>query len=157
MRPSDSSAVGIPDVLSQGLKKQLGQHQLRAYTVPFSFVVPTDWVSCLFDAEPYLSAPAEFLKTRQRANGGEILLAPIRASRQVLEVSSSVKYTNVHHGSWTMLDRESDGMQAAEASLQELNIYEPDPAIYSAILSKVRRASLDCYVHEVSFSNICDL
>ncbi|KAL3156665.1 hypothetical protein ABBQ38_000946 [Trebouxia sp. C0009 RCD-2024] len=123
LRPSDSSAVGIPDVLSQGLKKQL---------------------------EPYLSAPAEFLKTRQRANGGEILLAPIRASRQVLEVSSSVKYTNVHHGSWTMLDRESDGMQAAEASLQELNIYEPDPAIYSAILSKVRRASLDCYVHEAA-------
>ena len=42
-------------------------------------------------------------------------------------------------------------VQAAEASLQELNIYEPDPAIYSAVLSKVRRASLDCYVHEVSF------
>ncbi|KAL3132429.1 hypothetical protein ABBQ32_008987 [Trebouxia sp. C0010 RCD-2024] len=97
LRPADSSAVGIPDVLSQGLKKQL---------------------------EPYLSAPAEFLKTRQRANGGEILLAPIRASRQVLE--------------------------AAEASLQELNIYEPDPAIYAAVLSKVRRASLDCYVHEAA-------
>lgn len=44
-----------------------------------------------------------------------------------------------------------DGMQAAEASLRELNIYEPDPAIYTAVLSKVRRASLDCYVHEVSF------
>ena len=43
-------------------------------------------------------------------------------------------------------------MQAAEASLRELNIYEPDPAIYRAVLSKVRRASLDCYVHEVSFS-----
>lgn len=42
-------------------------------------------------------------------------------------------------------------MQAAEASLRELNIYEPDPAIYTAVLSKVRRASLDCYVHEVSF------
>ena len=41
-------------------------------------------------------------------------------------------------------------MQAAEASLRELNIYEPDPAIYTAVLSKVRRASLDCYVHEVS-------
>lgn len=100
LRPPDSSAVGIPDVLSQGLKKQL---------------------------EPYLSAPAEFLKTRQRANGGEILLAPIRASRQVLE--------------------------AAEASLRELNIYEPDPAIYRAVLSKVRRASLDCYVHEAADSD----
>lgn len=42
-------------------------------------------------------------------------------------------------------------MQAAEASLRELNIYEPDPAVYTAVLSKVRRASLDCYVHEVSF------
>ena len=41
-------------------------------------------------------------------------------------------------------------MQAAEASLRELNIYEPDPAIYTAVLSKVRRASLDCYVREVS-------
>ena len=41
------------------------------------------------------------------------------------------------------------GMQAAEASLRELNIYEPDPAIYSAVLSKVRRASLDCYIHQV--------
>ena len=41
-------------------------------------------------------------------------------------------------------------MQAAEGSLRELNIYEPDPAIYSAVLSKVRRASLDCYIHQVS-------
>lgn len=48
-------------------------------------------------------------------------------------------------------------VQAAEASLQELNIYEPDPAIYAAVLSKVRRASLDCYVHEVSSPNICSL
>lgn len=92
-----SCAAAIPNVLSQSLKKQL---------------------------EPYLSAPAEFLKTRQRANGGEIILAPIRASRQVLE--------------------------AAEAALQQLNIYEPDPAIYTSVLSKVRRASLDCYLREAA-------
>lgn len=97
LQPPPSKAAGIPDVLSQSLKKQL---------------------------EPYLSAPAEFLKTRQRANGGEIILAPIRASRQVLE--------------------------AAEASLRELNIYEPDPAIYNSVLSKVRRASLDCYIREAA-------
>ncbi|KAL0024482.1 hypothetical protein WJX77_008595 [Trebouxia sp. C0004] len=95
LRPPSSSAAGIPNVLSQTLKKQL---------------------------EPYLSAPAEFLRTRQRANGGEIILAPIRSSRQILE--------------------------AAEASLRELNIYEPDPAIYNSVLSKVRIASLDCYIRE---------
>jgi hypothetical protein len=41
-------------------------------------------------------------------------------------------------------------LQAAEASLRELNIYEPDPAIYNSVLSKVRIASLDCYIREVS-------
>ncbi|DBA99086.1 hypothetical protein WJX77_008595 [Trebouxia sp. C0004] len=97
LRPPSSSAAGIPNVLSQTLKKQL---------------------------EPYLSAPAEFLRTRQRANGGEIILAPIRSSRQILE--------------------------AAEASLRELNIYEPDPAIYNSVLSKVRIASLDCYIREAA-------
>ncbi|DBB14116.1 TPA: hypothetical protein ACH3X3_001069 [Trebouxia sp. C0006] len=95
LRPPSSSAAGIPSVLSHSLKKQL---------------------------EPYLSAPAEFLRTRQRANGGEIILAPIRSSRQILE--------------------------AAEAALRELNIYEPDPAIYNSVLSKVRIASLDCYIRE---------
>ena len=40
-------------------------------------------------------------------------------------------------------------VQAAEAALQQLNIYEPDPAIYTSVLSKVRRASLDCYLREV--------
>ena len=41
-------------------------------------------------------------------------------------------------------------LQAAEAALRELNIYEPDPAIYNSVLSKVRIASLDCYIREVS-------
>ena len=40
-------------------------------------------------------------------------------------------------------------LQAAERDLQELNIYEPDPKIYTSALAKVRRASLDCYARQV--------
>ena len=40
-------------------------------------------------------------------------------------------------------------MQAADASLRDLNIYDPDPAIYTSVLGKVRKASLDCYIREV--------
>lgn len=47
-------------------------------------------------------------------------------------------------------------LQAAEAALRELNIYEPDPAIYNSVLSKVRIASLDCYIREVSH-NLCNV
>jgi hypothetical protein len=36
-----------------------------------------------------LGAPLEFLKSRQRANGGEKLLAPIRSARRRLKVSPS--------------------------------------------------------------------
>ena len=45
-------------------------------------------------------------------------------------------------------------LQAAEAALRELNIYEPDPAIYNSVLSKVRIASLDCYIREVSHTSL---
>lgn len=34
--------------------------------------------------------------------------------------------------------------------MRELNIYEPDPAIYNSVLSKVRIASLDCYIREAA-------
>lgn len=36
-----------------------------------------------------LSAPLEFLKSRQRANNGEKLLAPIRATRRRLQVNTA--------------------------------------------------------------------
>ncbi len=105
LRPPSSSAAGIPSVLSQSLKKQLGGSWFAD--------IPADLQICIFvfdgcnhqkhakvsircyrnmlcivHVEPYLSAPAEFLRTRQRANGGEIILAPIRSSRQILEVRS---------------------------------------------------------------------
>lgn len=41
-------------------------------------------------------------------------------------------------------------MQAAEASLRDMNIYDPDPYIYATMLSKIRRASLDCYVRQIA-------
>ncbi|KAK9820402.1 hypothetical protein WJX72_009982 [[Myrmecia] bisecta] len=69
-----------------------------------------------------LKAPAEFLKSRQRADGGIKLLAPIRSSRMRL--------------------------QEAEAALRKQNIYEPDPEIYKEMLSTIRSASLNCYTFE---------
>lgn len=106
LRPPASSAAGIPSVLSQSLKKQLGglwfadipadlhicsfvfggcNHQKHAKV--FCLKCYGNML-CIVHVEPYLSAPAEFLRTRQRANGGEIILAPIRSSRQILEVRS---------------------------------------------------------------------
>ena len=46
LRPPDSSAVGIPDVLSQGLKKQLGLHQLRPCTGALVFMECRQTVVC---------------------------------------------------------------------------------------------------------------
>ena len=43
-------------------------------------------VSCCCTAEGYVNAPAQFLRNRQRANGGELVLAPIRGARLRLEV-----------------------------------------------------------------------
>ena len=106
LRPPSSSAAGIPSVLSQSLKKQLGGLWFADIPADLQIcifvsdgcnyqkhaqVLCLRWyrnMLCIVHVEPYLSAPAEFLRTRQRANGGEIILAPIRSSRQILEVRS---------------------------------------------------------------------
>eukprot|EP00884_Botryococcus_braunii_P023473 jgi/Botrbrau1/980/Bobra.114_1s0021.1 len=73
--------------------------------------------SLLADA---LSAPLEFLKSRQRANNGEKLLAPIRAARRRL--------------------------QLVEGLLTGIN--PEDSEAYRQILEIVRVSSLNCYQFE---------
>ena len=105
LRPPSSVAAGIPSVLSQSLKKQLGGLWFADNPADLQICIFVFYrcnyqqhakvlrlrcrnMLCILHVEPYLSAPAEFLRTRQRANGGEIILAPIRSSRQILEVRS---------------------------------------------------------------------
>ena len=70
-----------------------------------------------------LRAPAEFLRSRLRADGGAKILAPIRASRIKL--------------------------QAAEKALATINIYDPSPDTYKNILQQIRSASMNCYSFDV--------
>ena len=65
-------------------------------------------------------APAEFLQSRQRANGGALLLAPVRVSL-------------------TKLHRAADLLRG-----------EPDGSAYQDALRTVRAASHNCYEFDVS-------
>ncbi len=160
-------------------------------------------------ADTVLRAPLTFLRSRQKANGGIKLLAPIRGSIQRLEVRqverqdrrgwpAAVKRCSceatrtgvlVQHRCITpkllcatlllythlIMIRQQErlplkrlsilcrgrtcrkhgaevgcvwGHQRAQAALENLNAYDPDPVVYKSVLNNVRSASLNCYLFE---------
>lgn len=38
--------------------------------------------------------------------------------------------------------------QRAQAALENLNVYDPDPVVYKSVLNSVRSASMNCYLFE---------
>ncbi|CAL5222512.1 g4886 [Coccomyxa viridis] len=69
-----------------------------------------------------LQGPVQFLKARQRSNGGEFLLSPIVVSRKRLEMAMQV--------------------------LERQNVYDPDLLVYRTALGMIRSASLNCYIFD---------
>ncbi|KAK9842893.1 hypothetical protein WJX74_004019 [Apatococcus lobatus] len=75
----------------------------------------------------WLRAPAQYLRNKQRADNGLMLLAPIRGSRARLK--------------------------EADFKLSKVNVYDPNPRIFREALGTIRMASMNCYEFEPTDSD----
>ena len=100
------------------------------------------------------------LKARQRSNGGEFLLSPIKALPNLPSLGfdsplsaiavMDVCDESVCHLKSGVLQVSRKRLETAMQVLERQNVYDPDLYIYRTALTMVRSASLNCYIFDVS-------
>ena len=115
---------------------------------------------CVGLAGKALQGPVQFLKARQRSNGGEFLLSPIKALPDLPSLGFDSPHPalavmdvcdeSVCHLKSGVLQVSRKRLETAMQVLERQNVYDPDLYIYRTALTMVRSASLNCYIFDVS-------